>query len=215
MFRLASSTGAAVLIAGTVFFAGGSIAVADTGAEAMATGSPGVLSGNVVQVPVHVPVNACGNTLNLLGLANEASGNACGTGSEAAAGMPSAVVAESAAASSPGVLAGITVQLPTQVAGNLCGNTLNIAGVANPAYDNTCASSPVYTTLPAPAANTAAVSTPGTPASVIAEGAAASSPGVLSGNTVQLPTQAAANICGNTLNIEGAANAAHSNLCVN
>lgn len=198
MFRLASSTGAAVLIAGTVLFAGGSTAVADTGAEAMATDSPGVLSGNIVQVPVHVPVNACGNTLNLLGLANEASGNACGTASEAAAG-PSAVGAESAAASSPGVLSGNTVQLPTQVAGNLCGNTLNIAGMANPAYDNTCASSPVYTTLPAPNTHATAVS----------------SPGALSGNTVQLPTQTAANICGNTLNIESAANATHNNLCAN
>ncbi|MFJ2477731.1 chaplin [Streptomyces sp. NPDC087659] len=196
---MASSTGAAVLIAGAVLFAGGSTAVADTGAEAMAPGSPGVLSGIIVQVPVHVPLNACGNTLNLLGLANTASGNACGTGSEAAAGTPSPVVAESAAASSPGVLTGNTLQLPTQTTANICGNTLNIAGTANPAYDNTCASGPTNTTLPAPAADATAVSSPGT----------------LSGNTVQLPTQATANICGNTLNIESAANAAHNNLCTN
>lgn len=40
-------------------------------------GSPGILSGNVVQVPVHVPVNVCGNTVNLIGTLNPAVGNTC------------------------------------------------------------------------------------------------------------------------------------------
>jgi len=30
--------------------------------------SPGVTSGNVVQAPVEVPVNTCGNTVNVVGL---------------------------------------------------------------------------------------------------------------------------------------------------
>ena len=38
------------------------IAAADSGAHGVAAHSPGVLSGNVVQVPVHIPVNVCGNT---------------------------------------------------------------------------------------------------------------------------------------------------------
>ncbi len=42
-----------------------------------AKGSPGVLSGNLIQAPIHVPVNACGNSLNLVGLFNEASDNTC------------------------------------------------------------------------------------------------------------------------------------------
>jgi hypothetical protein len=33
-------------------------------------GSPGVLSGNVVQVPVKIPVNVCGNTLIGPGIGN-------------------------------------------------------------------------------------------------------------------------------------------------
>lgn len=37
--------------------------------------SPGVLSGNVVQVPVHVPVNVVGNTVNVIGALNPAFGN--------------------------------------------------------------------------------------------------------------------------------------------
>jgi len=39
--------------------------------------SPGIASGNVVQVPVHVPVNVCGNTISVIGLLNPAFGNTC------------------------------------------------------------------------------------------------------------------------------------------
>ncbi|MFF8189578.1 chaplin [Streptomyces bobili] len=53
------------------------IAAADSGANGIAEHSPGVLSGNVVQLPVHVPVNVCGNTINLPGLLNPAFGNTC------------------------------------------------------------------------------------------------------------------------------------------
>jgi hypothetical protein len=47
------------------------------GAEGAAVNSPGVVSGNVVQVPVDVPVNVCGNTINVVGLLNPAAGNLC------------------------------------------------------------------------------------------------------------------------------------------
>ncbi|MEV4226243.1 chaplin [Streptomyces bobili] len=53
------------------------IAAADSGANGIAEHSPGVLSGNVVQLPVHVPVNVCGNTINAPGLLNPAFGNTC------------------------------------------------------------------------------------------------------------------------------------------
>ncbi|MET9604474.1 chaplin [Streptomyces sp. NPDC006512] len=52
-------------------------AMADAGAAGQAVGSPGVLSGNLVQVPVHVPVNVCGNTVNVIALLNPAFGNTC------------------------------------------------------------------------------------------------------------------------------------------
>ncbi|MBV9024068.1 MAG: chaplin [Streptomycetaceae bacterium] len=60
-----------------LLLAGAGVAAADAGAQGTATNSPGVLSGNVVQVPVHVPVNACGNTVNVIGLLNPAFGNTC------------------------------------------------------------------------------------------------------------------------------------------
>ncbi|MER8067264.1 chaplin [Streptomyces sp. NPDC094034] len=66
------STAAAAAVAGA-----SGAAVADAGAEAAAIGSPGVISGNVVQVPIHLPVNVCGNTINVIGLLNPAFGHTC------------------------------------------------------------------------------------------------------------------------------------------
>jgi hypothetical protein len=59
---------------------GAGVAAADSHADGLAAGSPGVLSGNVVQVPVHVPVNVCGNTVNVIALLNPAFGNKCANG---------------------------------------------------------------------------------------------------------------------------------------
>ncbi|MFE9443500.1 chaplin ChpH [Streptomyces sp. NPDC006602] len=68
---------AAAAATGGLVLAGAGMAVADSGAQGAATHSPGVLSGNVVQVPVHVPVNVCGNTVSVIGLLNPAFGNTC------------------------------------------------------------------------------------------------------------------------------------------
>lgn len=68
----------AVVVTGAIMALGmAAPAMADSGADASATNSPGVLSGNVIQVPVHVPVNVCGNSLNIIALLNPTSGNAC------------------------------------------------------------------------------------------------------------------------------------------
>ncbi|WP_093801616.1 chaplin ChpH [Streptomyces sp. Wb2n-11] len=68
---------AAAAATGGLVLAGAGMAVADAGAKGAAAGSPGVLSGNVVQAPIHVPVNACGNTVSVIGLLNPAFGNTC------------------------------------------------------------------------------------------------------------------------------------------
>ncbi|MFD9504786.1 chaplin family protein [Streptomyces sp. NPDC060035] len=70
---------AVTMIAGGIIAAGAGAASATghsgAGAHGAAVGSPGVVSGNVVQVPVHVPVNVVGNTVNVIGLLNPAFGN--------------------------------------------------------------------------------------------------------------------------------------------
>ncbi len=63
--------------AGAVVLGGAAAASADSGAQGIAVGSPGVLSGNVIQVPIDIPVNACGNTVNVIGLLNPSFGNTC------------------------------------------------------------------------------------------------------------------------------------------
>ncbi|MYS20144.1 Small secreted domain [Streptomyces sp. DvalAA-14] len=76
MSRIAKAA-AVTAAAGAVLAAGAGIASADAGAGGAAVGSPGVLSGNLLQVPVHVPVNLCGNTIDVVGLLNPAFGNTC------------------------------------------------------------------------------------------------------------------------------------------
>ncbi|MGA5062841.1 chaplin [Streptomyces exfoliatus] len=69
---------AAAVVAGIIMAMGAaSPAFADADAHGAAIGSPGVLSGNVVQVPIHVPINACGNSVNVIALLNPTLGNAC------------------------------------------------------------------------------------------------------------------------------------------
>nr|WTB30115.1 chaplin ChpH [Streptomyces sp. NBC_00830] len=68
---------AAAAVTGGLVLAGAGMAVADSGAQGAAVGSPGVISGNTIQVPVHVPVNVCGNTISVIGLLNPTFGNTC------------------------------------------------------------------------------------------------------------------------------------------
>lgn len=138
MFRLLKNTGI-VLVAGAAVIGGASVASADTGAQGVAASSPGVLSGNVVQVPIDIPVNACGNSLNVIGMLNPAVGNTCGTVA-ASDGTSSGAFAEGVAMSSPGVLSGNVIQVPVSVPVNACGNSVTVIGLLNPTFGNACAS---------------------------------------------------------------------------
>ncbi|MGC4980788.1 MULTISPECIES: chaplin [unclassified Streptomyces] len=79
MSRIAKAA-AVVVGTGAVALSGAGMAMADAGAQGGAVGSPGVLSGNVIQAPIHIPVNLCGNTINVIGLLNPAFGNTCVNG---------------------------------------------------------------------------------------------------------------------------------------
>ena len=67
---------------GGILLAGAGPASADSVAVGTAHNSPGVLSGNLVQVPVHAPVNVCGNSVNVVGALNPAFGNSCSNGEQ-------------------------------------------------------------------------------------------------------------------------------------
>lgn len=69
---------AAAVVAGLLMALGAaSPAMADAEAEGFAVGSPGVLSGNVVQVPIHAQFNVCGNSVNIIGILNPTAFNTC------------------------------------------------------------------------------------------------------------------------------------------
>ncbi|MGW1895666.1 chaplin [Streptomyces sp. NPDC002004] len=74
--RIRTAATAAVLALGAVLSsAGAALADPDPNVSVMgtATNSPGVLSGNVIQMPVGMPVNVCGNSVGILDLLGPAA----------------------------------------------------------------------------------------------------------------------------------------------
>jgi LPXTG-motif cell wall-anchored protein len=130
---------------------------ADSAADGAAADSPGLLAGNTVQLPVHIPVNVCGNTVNVVGLLNPAAGNTCtnkdGAGKPAAASHGGAS-AQGSGKDSPGIASGNVVELPVHLPVNISGNSVNVVGVGNPATGNESVNgpgdSPSHSTKPTP-----------------------------------------------------------------
>ncbi|MDF6018021.1 chaplin [Streptomyces sp. JH34] len=145
-----------------ILTAAGGYAHADASADGVAANSPGVGSGNAVQVPVHVPVNLCGNTVNVIALLNPAFGNSCANVSshdghgaeqddaygdehgEAQGHKGSGASADGKAVGSPGVLSGNLVQAPVHVPVNACGNSVDVVGALNPVFGNDCVNDSGY-----------------------------------------------------------------------
>ncbi|WP_371615332.1 chaplin [Streptomyces sp. NBC_00454] len=165
---------AAVVAGGGLAVAGvGGFAYADADAGGRAERSPGLLSGNLVQLPVHTPVNVCGNTVSVVGVLNSAAGNRCANGAPGGGGHPgnagpgsSHPSSRSSHSSKPG-------------AGNGAGNGVGRGAGAG------------------------------------AEGRGKDSPGLLSGNGLQLPVDVPVNISGNSVSVVGVGNSAVGNTSVN
>ncbi|GAA2561415.1 hypothetical protein GCM10010423_75060 [Streptomyces levis] len=199
---------------GVIAAAGGS-AHAASGAQGSASGSPGVLSGNTVQAPVHAPVNACGNTVNVVGVLNPSAGNACanqGGGSSSGGygdhGDRGGSHASGHTSDSPGVLSGNTVQAPVYAPVNVCGNTVDVVGIGNPSTGNGCANE-------GGGSSSGGHGDHADQGGSHAGGHATDSPGVGSGNHVQAPVYAPVNVCGNTVDVVGIGNPSTGNGCAN
>ncbi|MBT2390455.1 chaplin [Streptomyces sp. ISL-1] len=134
----------------TVMLTGGALAIsgyahADSNADGGAARSPGLLAGNTVQLPVHVPVNVCGNTVNVVGVLNPAAGNSCantGQGDGGSQAGHSGTTAEGGAEDSPGGLGGNTVRIPIDIPVNVTGNSVNVVGIGNAAIGNSSSNTP-------------------------------------------------------------------------
>ncbi|MEV6027394.1 chaplin [Streptomyces sp. NPDC052036] len=130
---------------------------ADSAAHGTDAGSPGLISGNSIQFPVHVPVNVCGNTVNVLGLLDPAAGNACVNRDMHRARPRHGIGTASGAASSygrakgsGGLLAGNEVQVPVHLPVNISGNSVNVVGLGDKAVGNTSVNSSPGRPHPAP-----------------------------------------------------------------
>lgn len=208
-----------------VLAATGGYAHADSTAQGTAAGSPGVLSGNSIQVPVHVPVNVCGNTADIAGLLNPASGNRCANtdhahrhgrtgGQHAGGGQGRAAKAQ---------VRGAQVKAPAQaqarggdVRGGHSAPGHTGAGAAGESgrqgqhgHERQGSWQPGHGKHAAYSGG--AHSGGGAEAAAVANG----SPGILSGNSVQVPLDIPVNVCGNSVDILGIANPAVGNDCVN
>ncbi|MEV1048779.1 chaplin [Streptomyces sp. NPDC049916] len=173
--------------AGGVLALSGGYAHADSGAASTASGSPGVLSGNSVSVPIDIPVNVCGNSVSVGGLLNPTSGNDCGNGSAASDRSTHSDRADRS--------------------GGAQDRTLP-AGSGNSAQAGDTTASDRHTEP-----GTGRHRAPGGGAA--AEGTAQGSPGILSGNLIQAPIDIPVNLCGNSVTIGGLLNPVFGNSCAN
>jgi LPXTG-motif cell wall-anchored protein len=128
--------------------AGYSYASAD--AHGNAEGSPGVLSGNTIQVPVDIPVNVCGNTVNVIGLLNPVMGSHCVNKTSGPGHAGGGSTASGGAQGSPGVGSGNTIQVPIHVPVNVCGNSVNVVGLGNITGGSECVNETISDPGPAP-----------------------------------------------------------------
>ncbi|MFF7446304.1 MULTISPECIES: chaplin family protein [unclassified Streptomyces] len=115
---------------------------ADSMSDGDTAGSPGAVSGNTIQLPVHVPVTVCGTTVNVVGLLNPAAGNTCGNRGGTATPAPADAAAEGGVTDAPGVLSGNGLQLPVHVPVHVSGNGVSVVGVGNAAVGNESVNTP-------------------------------------------------------------------------
>ncbi|MEU2789651.1 chaplin [Streptomyces sp. NPDC007100] len=135
-----------IVAAGGVLAVAGGYAHADSGAQGKTANSPGVLSGNTAQIPVNVPVQACGNSVDVVGLLNPSMGNHCDNGGGSRGGGSRShgsggAGAQGTAQNSPGVASGNQVQAPVHAPVNACGNSVSVVGVGNAVNTNGCGTS--------------------------------------------------------------------------
>ncbi|MFJ8867694.1 chaplin family protein [Streptomyces sp. NPDC102473] len=177
--------------AGGVLALGGGYAHADAGAAGAASGSPGVVSGNSIQVPIDVPVNVCGNSVDVVGLLNPAAGNDCGNGSS-----------DSGHAYAPDGGSSSGHGSGSEASGHGRGHGHDRARDGEASGHETARDSGAGTGRHRASGTSAQAETTG-------------SPGILSGNQVQVPVEIALNLCGNSVTVGGLLNPVFGNSCEN
>jgi hypothetical protein len=150
------------------------IAAADATTSGESTHSGGAASGNVVNVPVAIPVNFCGNQALVIALKNVDEGQMCTLGPGEGA------TATGSAERSGGVGSGNVVDGAVNVPANICGNQVGV--IVAKAHDKP---------------STCTIGTNGSGPGASAMGASEHNGGILSGNVANVAASVPLNICGN------------------
>src|SRR5581483_3190743 len=108
------------------------IAAADATATGESSHSGGAISGNVVNAPVAVPVNFCGNQALVIALKNVDEGSMCTIGSGEGA------LAQGSSEHSGGLGSGNVADAAVAVPVNACGNQADVIGFRNTLDSQTC-----------------------------------------------------------------------------
>ena len=173
---------------------------ADATAAGDAAGSPGVASGNSLQIPINLPVNVCGNQIDVIGLLNSVTGNSCTNGGSQDSSAPGSQApgsqAQGSSHGSPGIGSGNLIQVPVNAPVNVCGNQIDVVGIGDSDHGNSCANH-------------------GAGGGATATGSSSHSPGIGAGNVVQVPVNAPVNVCGNQIDVIGLLNSVTGNSCTN
>uniref|UniRef100_UPI001891E8C0 chaplin n=2 Tax=Catenulispora pinisilvae TaxID=2705253 RepID=UPI001891E8C0 len=152
-----------------------------------ASDSPGAVSGNVAQVPADVPVQVCGDAGAAGGAVVGSRDNACRTDDTKAE-------ATGYAADSPGAISGNVGSVAGDVPVQACGLAAGALSADVTSHDNDCVDDGTFAK---------------------AFGAAADSPGLVSGNVLQLSADVPVQACGDSAALLGFGVGAKDNHCVN
>ncbi|WP_409472021.1 chaplin [Streptomyces sp. HC307] len=133
----------------------GSSALAGTNAAGAAEEASGVLTGNSLKVPVKVPLDLCGKTVDAVAALNDAFGNVCGNTSDKKAVKKKAtmssesaydasgddstdVYATQVAKDASGVLTGNDLEVPVEVPVKACGISGDVLAALDQVAGNPC-----------------------------------------------------------------------------
>jgi ChpA-C len=182
---VSAAAGTVVLVAG--FAAPASAALADGGGNGNG-GVLSVLSGNNVNAPVSLPVDVCGVAVGLLGGADAGCAGGAASNTDISNGGGGGNGNGNAGVASVG--SGNTVNLPVSVPANVCGVAGSVAGFSNAHCQGGAASNTVID-------NGSGGNGNGNAGDISA----------LSGNTVNAPISAPADVCGIAVALLGFSNA--------
>lgn len=152
-----------------------------------AADSPGAVSGNVAQVPADVPIQVCGDSAAAAAAMTDSEDNHCFT-------RDTTAKADGVAADSPGAISGNVASVAANVPVQACGIAAGAVAAETEAEDNTCVDDGTH---------------------AVADGVAADSPGLISGNVVQAAVDAPVQACGDSVGLLAFGTEAEGNKCVN